>query len=54
MLFAAVYESVSGTFRTSRNAPPSVAIGGRTDMGGRPISVAIDPFETYALAGNIY
>jgi hypothetical protein len=36
-----------GTFETCRDVRSLVAIGGKADMGGRPISVAIDPNRTY-------
>jgi len=40
MLFAAMHESVVGTFETSRDA------GGKRTWRGQPVSVAIDPSET--------
>jgi hypothetical protein len=42
-LFAATHESGSGTFETSRDVRPSVAIRGKADVARTSHSVAIDP-----------
>jgi hypothetical protein len=43
VLYSAVQNIANGTFETCRDVRSLVAIGGKADMGGRPISVAIDP-----------
>jgi hypothetical protein len=44
MPFAAAHESVHGTKRTSGDVRSSVANGGKADMAGKLVSVAIDLF----------